>query len=127
MLVLALAHVPHRELSMDPRTAGFLNSPRSGLRVGRDALAEYRPPTLGHTFADDLHPGLFAGQSASALSHSVTQLQVFRCVLGLGMGGEMDRRGPLTPTNWGAREHRGQSARHDAIRITAMAKPSLPW
>src|SRR5260221_13121323 len=46
--------------------------------------------------------------AACALSHSVTQLAVFRFVLGLGMGGEWTAAAALIAETWRP-EHRGKA------------------
>src|SRR6266446_6404141 len=98
-----------REFSMDTRTAGFLNSLTlvasaiGGLLFGLVADRIGRTRSL---MASILVYSL--ASAACAFSHSVTQLAVFRFVLGLGMGGEWTAAAALIAETWRA-EHRGKA------------------
>jgi MFS family permease len=98
-----------REFSMDTRTAGFMNS----LTLVASAIGGF----LFGLFADrfgrtrSLMASILVYSIASAacgLSHSVTQLAVFRFLLGLGMGGEWTAGAALIAETWRA-EHRGKA------------------
>src|SRR6266446_8061472 len=98
-----------REFSMDTRTAGFLNSLTlvasaiGGLLFGLVADRIGRTRSL---MASILVYSL--ASAACAFSHSVTQLAVFRFVLGLGMGGEWTAAAALIAETWRP-EHRGKA------------------
>src|SRR6266446_1513014 len=126
-----------REFSMDTRTAGFLNSLTlvasaiGGLLFGLVADRIGRTRSL---MASILVYSL--ASAACAFSHSVTQLAVFRFVLGLGMGGEWTTAAALIAETWRA-EHRGKAlglmqsayAIGEAIAalVVAIVLPHFGW
>ena len=126
-----------REFSMDTRTAGFLNSLTlvasaiGGLLFGLVADRIGRTRSL---MASILVYSL--ASAACAFSHSVTQLAVFRFVLGLGMGGEWTAAAALIAETWRA-EHRGKAlgimqsayAIGEAVAalVVAVVLPNFGW
>src|ERR1700730_2765905 len=98
-----------REFSMDTRTAGFLNSLTLVASAIGGLLFGVVADRIGRTrslMASILVYSL--ASAACALSHSVTQLAVFRFVLGLGMCGEwISAAAPIAET-WRP-EHRGKA------------------
>jgi MFS family permease len=98
-----------RDFAMDTRAAGFLNSLTliasgiGGLLFGMIA------DRIGRTRS--LMASILVYSVASAacgFSHSVTQLAVFRFILGLGMGGEWTAAAALIAETWRP-EHRGKA------------------
>src|SRR5712692_9181919 len=126
-----------REFSMDTQTAGFLNSLTlvasaiGGLLFGLVADRIGRTRSL---MASILVYSL--ASAACAFSHSVTQLAVFRFVLGLGMGGEWTAAAALIAETWRA-EHRGKAlglmqsayAIGEAVAalVVAVVLPNFGW
>jgi MFS family permease len=98
-----------REISMDTRTAGLLNSLTlvasgiGGLLFG--VIAD----RIGRTRALMASILVYALASAACgFSHTIPQLATFRFVLGLGMGGEWTAAAALIAETWRA-EHRGKA------------------
>jgi MFS family permease len=126
-----------REFSMNTRTAGFLNS----LTLVASAIGGFLfgviADRIGRTRS--LMASILVYSLASAacgFSHSVTQLAVFRFILGLGMGGEWTAAAALIAETWRA-EHRGKAlglmqssyAIGEAIAalIVAVVLPHFGW
>jgi MFS family permease len=98
-----------REFSMDTRTAGFLNSLTLVASAIGGLLFGVVADRIGRTRSLMLSILVYSLASAAcAFSHSVTQLAVFRFVLGLGMGGEWTAAAALIAETWRA-EHRGKA------------------
>ena len=126
-----------REFSMDTRSAGFLNSLTlvasaiGGLLFG--VIAD-RIGRIRSLMASILVYSL--ASAACGLSHSVTQLAVFRFILGLGMGGEWTAAAALIAETWRP-EHRGKAlglmqsayAIGEAIAalVVAVVLPHFGW
>jgi MFS family permease len=126
-----------RAIAMDTRTAGFLNSLTliasgiGGLLFG--ILAD----RIGRTRSLMASILVYSLSSAACgFSHSVTQLAIFRFILGLGMGGEWTAAAALIAETWRA-EHRGKAlglmqssyAIGEAIAalIVAVVLPNFGW
>jgi MFS family permease len=122
---------------MDTRTAGFLNSLTLVASAIGGLLFGVIADRIGRTRS--LMAAILVYSLASAacgLSHSVTQLAIFRFVLGLGMGGEWTAAAALIAETWRA-EHRGKAlglmqsayAIGEAIAalVVAVVLPHLGW
>jgi MFS family permease len=97
-----------REFSMDTRTAGFLNSLTLVASAIGGLLFGVVADRIGRTRSLMVSILVYSLASAAcAFSHSVTQLAVFRFVLGLGMGGEWTAAAALIAETWRP-EHRGK-------------------
>jgi len=98
-----------REFSMDTRTAGFLNSLTLVASAIGGLLFGIVADRIGRTRSLMASILLYSLASAAcAFSHSITQLAVFRFVLGLGMGGEWTAAAALIAETWRP-EHRGKA------------------
>jgi len=105
---LVLAYLV-REFAMSTRTAGLLNSLTLvasafgglGFGVVADRLGRKRALMASILIYS-------VASAACGFSHSVAQLAVFRCLLGLGMGGEWTTGAALIAETWRA-EHRGKA------------------
>src|SRR5258706_8456721 len=98
-----------REFSMDTRTAGFLNSLTLVASAIGGLMFGVVADRIGRTRSLMISILVYSLASAAcALSHSVTQLAVFRFVLGLGMGGEWTAAAALIAETWRP-EHRGKA------------------
>jgi len=98
-----------REFSMDTRTAGFLNSLTLVASAIGGLLFGVVADRIGRTRSLMVSILVYSLASAAcAFSHSVTQLAVFRFVLGLGMGGEWTAAAALIAETWRP-EHRGKA------------------
>lgn len=98
-----------REFSMDTRTAGFLNSLTLVASAIGGLLFGIVADRIGRTRSLMVSILVYSLASAAcAFSHSVTQLAVFRFVLGLGMGGEWTAAAALIAETWRP-EHRGKA------------------
>ena len=98
-----------REFSMDTRTAGFLNSLTLVASAIGGLLFGVVADRIGRTRSLMASILLYSLASAAcAFSHSITQLAVFRFVLGLGMGGEWTAAAALIAETWRP-EHRGKA------------------
>src|SRR5712692_11637101 len=98
-----------REFSMDTRTAGFLNSLTLVASAIGGLLFGVVADRIGRTRSLMTSILVYSLASAAcAFSHSVTQLAVYRFVLGLGMGGEWTAAAALIAETWRA-EHRGKA------------------
>ena len=98
-----------REFAMDTRTAGFLNSLTLVASAIGGLLFGIIADRVGRTRS--LMASILVYSLASAacgLSHSVTQLALFRFILGLGMGGEWTAAAALIAEIWRP-EHRGKA------------------
>ncbi len=98
-----------RAFSMSTATAGFLNS----LTLIASAIGGfgfgYVADRIGRTRSLMASILIYSLASAACgLSHSVTQLAIFRFLLGLGMGGEWTAAAALIAETWRA-EHRGKA------------------
>ena len=98
-----------RDFSMSPRTAGFLTtltlvaSAIGGLLFG--VIAD----RIGRTRALMASILVYSLSSAACgFSHSISQLAIFRFILGLGMGGEWTTAAALIAETWRA-EHRAKA------------------
>ena len=126
-----------REIAMDTRTAGLMNSltlVASGIggllfgvvadRIGR--IRALMTSILVYALAS----------AACGFSHTVPQLAVFRFILGLGMGGEWTAAAALIAETWRA-EHRGKAlgfmqsayAIGDALAalVVVVIQPPFGW
>src|SRR5712664_194159 len=126
-----------REFSMDTRTAGFLNSLTLVASAIGGLLFGVVADRIGRTRSLMVSILVYSLASAAcAFSHSVTQLAVFRFVLGLGMGGEWTAAAALIAETWRA-EHRGKAlgimqsayAIGEAIAalVVAVVLPNFGW
>src|SRR5467141_3348978 len=98
-----------REFSMDTRTAGFLNSLTLVASAIGGLLFGVIADRIGRTRSLMISILVYSLASAAcAFSHTVTQLAVFRFVLGLGMGGEWTAAAALIAETWRP-EHRGKA------------------
>src|SRR5467141_1618002 len=98
-----------REFSMDTRTAGFLNSLTLVASAIGGLLFGVAADRIGRTRSLMVSILVYSlASAASAFSHSVAQLAVFRFVLGLGMGGEWTAGAALIAETWRP-EHRGKA------------------
>src|SRR6201997_42958 len=98
-----------RELSMDTRTAGFLNSLTLVASAIGGLLFGLVADRVGRTRSLMLSILVYSLASAAcAFSHSVAQLAVFRFVLRLGMGGEWTAAAALIAETWRP-QHRGKA------------------
>src|SRR5258706_2578255 len=105
---LVLTYLIH-EFSMDTRTAGFLNSLTLVASAIGGLLFGIVADRIGRTRSLMVSILVYSLASAAcAFSHSVTQLAVFRFVLGLGMGGEWTAAAALIAETWRP-EHRGKA------------------
>jgi MFS family permease len=126
-----------RELGMNTRTAGLLNS----LTLVASAIGGFLfgviADRIGRTRA--LMASILVYSVASAacgLSHSIPQLALFRFLLGLGMGGEWTTGAALIAETWRP-EHRGKAlglmqsayAIGEAIAalVVAVVLPNFGW
>ena len=105
---LVLAYLIH-EFGMSTRTAGLLNS----LTLGASAFGGFffgvLADRIGRTRALMAAILVYSISSAACgLSHSISQLAVFRFLLGLGMGGEWSCGAALVAETWRT-EHRGRA------------------
>ncbi len=126
-----------REFAMDTRTAGFLNSlTLLASAVGGLAFG-WIADRIGRTRALMGSIALYSFASAACgFSHTVPQLAVFRCLLGLGMGGEWTAGAALIAETWRA-AHRGKAlglmqssyAIGEAIAalVVAVVLPHFGW
>src|ERR1700688_4469943 len=126
-----------REFSMDTRTAGFLNSLTLVASAIGGLLFGVVADRIGRTRSLMASILLYSLASAAcAFSHSITQLAVFRFVLGLGMGGEWTAAAALIAETWRP-EHRGKAlgmmqssyAIGEAIAalVVAVVLPHFGW
>src|ERR1700686_5899195 len=126
-----------REFSMDTRTAGFLNSLTLVASAIGGLLFGVVADRIGRTGSLMISLLVYSLASAAcAFSHSVTQLAVFRFVLGLGMGGEWTAAAALIAETWRP-EHRGKAlglmqaayAIGEAIAalVVAVVLPHFGW
>src|SRR5712664_823734 len=98
-----------REFSMDTRTAGFLNSLTLVASAIGGLLFGVVADRIGRTRSLMVSILVYSLASAAcAFSHTVTQLALFRFVLGLGMGGERTAAAALIAETWRP-EHRGKA------------------
>src|SRR5258707_7998568 len=98
-----------REFSMDTRTAGFLNSLTLVASAIGGLLFGVVADRIGRTRSLMVSILVYSLASAAcAFSHTVTQLALFRFVLGLGMGGEWTAAAALIAETWRP-EHRGKA------------------
>lgn len=98
-----------REFSMDTRTAGFLNSLTLIASAIGGLVFGFIADRIGRTRALMLSILVYSLSSAAcAFTHTVPQLAFFRCILGLGMGGEWTTAAALIAETWRA-EHRGKA------------------
>jgi MFS family permease len=98
-----------REFSMDTRTAGFLNSLTLIASAIGGLLFGVVADRFGRTKSLMLSILVYSVSSAACgFSHSISQLAVFRFILGLGMGGEWTTGAALIAETWRA-EHRGKA------------------
>jgi MFS family permease len=105
---LVLAHLM-RDLGMDTRTGGLLNS----LTLVASAIGGFAfgflADRVGRTRALILSILVYSlASGACGLSTTIVQLAIFRFVLGLGMGGEWTTGAALIAETWRA-EHRGKA------------------
>jgi MFS family permease len=105
---LVLVHLM-RDLGMDTRTGGLLNS----LTLVASAIGGFAfgflADRVGRTRALILSILVYSlASGACGLSTTVVQLAIFRFVLGLGMGGEWTTGAALIAETWRA-EHRGKA------------------
>lgn len=97
------------EFSMDTGTAGFLNSLTLAASAIGGFLFGFLADRIGRTRALMLSILVYSFSSAAcAFTHTVSQLALFRFVLGLGMGGEWSSAAALIAETWRA-EHRGKA------------------
>lgn len=126
-----------RAFAMDTRTAGFLNSltlVASGIGGLLFGIVADRIGRTRSLMASILVYSL--ASAACGFSHSVTQLAIFRFILGLGMGGEWTAAAALIAETWRA-DHRGKAlglmqssyAIGEAIAalIVAVVLPNFGW
>src|SRR5499427_6329241 len=133
---LVLAYLIH-EFGMSTRTAGLLNS----LTLGASAIGGFffgaLADRIGRTRALMASILVYSISSAACgLSHSISQLAIFRFLLGLGMGGEWTTAAALIAETWRA-EHRGKAlgimqsayAIGEAIAalVVAVVLPRFGW
>src|SRR5467141_1594307 len=96
-----------REFSMNTRTAGLLNSLTLVASAIGGLMFGVVADRIGRTRSLMVSILVYSLASAAcAFSHTVTQLAVFRFVLGLGMGGEWTAAAALIAETWRP-EHRG--------------------
>src|SRR6188474_2614843 len=105
---LVLAHLM-RDLGMDTRTGGLLNS----LTLVASAIGGFAfgflADRVGRTRALILSILVYSlASGACGLSTTIVQLAIFRFLLGLGMGGEWTTGAALIAETWRA-EHRGKA------------------
>src|SRR5215470_8615594 len=94
---------------MTKDTAGFLNSLTLGASAIGGFLFGVLADRIGRTRALMASILMYSISSAACgLSHSISQLAVFRFLLGLGMGGEWTTAAALIAETWRA-EHRGKA------------------
>jgi MFS family permease len=96
-------------LSLDTRSAGFLGSLTLIASAFGGLIFGYIADRVGRARA--LMASILVYSLASAacgLSHSITQLAIFRFLLGLGMGGEWSAAAALIAETWRA-EHRAKA------------------
>src|SRR5260370_20687156 len=126
-----------REFSMDPGAAGLLNSLTLVASAVGGLLFGVVADRIGRTRSLMVSILVYSLASAAcAFSHTVTQLALFRFVLGLGMGGEWTAAAALIAETWRP-EHRGkalglmQSAYAIGEAITALVVrlvlPNFGW
>src|SRR5467141_1667934 len=126
-----------REFSMDTRTAGFLNSLTLVASAIGGLLFGVIADRIGRTRSLMISILVYSLASAAcAFSHTVTQLAVFRFVLGLGMGGEWTTGAALIAETWRP-EHRGKAlglmqstwaiGEMVAIGVVAFVLPGFGW
>jgi MFS family permease len=105
---LVLAHLM-RELGMDKATAGSLNSLTLVASAIGGLLFGYLADRVGRRRALMLSILAYSlASGACGLATSITQLALFRFLLGLGMGGEWATGAALIAETWRA-EHRGKA------------------
>ena len=96
-------------LGMDTKTAGSLSSLTLVASAIGGFLFGVLADRIGRVHALMASILVYAlASAASGFSHTVTQLAVFRFVLGLGMGGEWTTAAALIAETWRA-EHRGKA------------------
>src|SRR5260221_13589807 len=90
-----------REFSMDTRTAGFLNSLTLVASAIGGLLFGVVADRIGRTRSLMVSILVYSLASAAcAFLHTVTQLALFRFLLGLGMGGEWTAAAALIAEKW---------------------------
>jgi MFS family permease len=105
---MILAHLM-RDLGMGKATAGLLNSLTLLASAGGGLLFGFLADRVGRTRSLMLSILVYSAASgACGLSSTITQLALFRLVLGLGMGGEWTAGAALIAEAWPA-EHRGKA------------------
>lgn len=98
-----------REFGMTTSTAGFLQSLTLVASAFGGFLFGVLADRIGRTRSLMISILVYSLASAACgFSHSITQLALFRCVLGLGMGGEWTTAAALIAETWRA-EHRGKA------------------
>jgi MFS family permease len=98
-----------REITMDTKTAGLLNSLTLVASGIGGLLFGVMADRIGRTRALMASILVYALASAACgLSHTIPQLATFRFLLGLGMGGEWTAAAALIAETWRA-EHRGKA------------------
>ena len=98
-----------REFAMDKSTAGFLISVTLVASAIGGFLFGVLADRIGRTRALMASILLYSvATAACGLSRSITELAVFRFILGLGMGGEWTTAAALIAETWRA-EHRGKA------------------
>ena len=98
-----------REFSMDTREAGLLNSLTLVASAIGGLLFGVIADRIGRVRALMLSILVYSFSSAAcAFTHTVSQLALFRFILGLGMGGEWTTAAALIAETWRA-EHRGKA------------------
>jgi len=105
---MVLAHLI-TAFGMDKQTAGLLNSLTLLASALGGLLFGFVADRVGRTralMASILVYSLASG--ACGLSQNIVQLGIFRCILGLGMGGEWTTGAALIAETWPA-EHRGKA------------------
>jgi MFS family permease len=105
---MILAHLM-RDIGMGKATAGLLNSLTLLASAAGGLLFGFLADRIGRTRSLMLSILVYSGASgACGLSSTITQLALFRFVLGLGMGGEWTAGAALIAEAWPA-EHRGKA------------------
>ncbi len=126
-----------RELAMDTRTAGLLNSLTLLASAIGGLLFGWIADRVGRTRALMASIVLYSVASAACgFSHSIPQLAAFRFLLGLGMGGEWTAGAALIAETWRP-AHRGKAlglmqssyAIGEAIAamVVAVVLPHFGW
>jgi MFS family permease len=100
LYALVVAHIM-RELHMSKATVGFLNTLMLLASGVGGVLFGFLADRIGRVRALTLSILTYSVCSfASGLSQSILQLAVFRCLLGLGMGGEWNTGATLVAETW---------------------------